>query len=294
MLSASPPIYPTTPLAQVESDAKLIALWLHGRSPQTKKAYSRDIANFIALIGGKPLAFVVVNDVQAYQVAMEQQKLATSTISRRLSAVKSLLAYGQRLGVLPVNVGAAVKAPVAKNTLAERILTESEVLTMLALEPNVRNRVLLRFMYATGCRVSELCALKWRDLKEAASGAGQVTLFGKGAKTRVVIFSAETWKLVQSLRSYALGDDPVFTSRKHKGHLTPAQVHRIVAAAGKRAGIEGQVSPHWLRHSHASHALERNTPIHLVQATLGHSSVATTGRYLHARPTDSSGLHLAV
>ncbi|HLO49669.1 MAG TPA: tyrosine-type recombinase/integrase [Kamptonema sp.] len=64
--------------------------------------------------------------------------------------------------------------------------------------------VLLRFMYATGCRVSELCALKWRDLREAALGAGQVTLFGKGSKTRVVIFSAETWKLVRSLRGTTL------------------------------------------------------------------------------------------
>ncbi|MDF0556287.1 tyrosine-type recombinase/integrase [Kamptonema sp. UHCC 0994] len=284
----------TAPLAQVESDAKLISLWLHGRSPETQRAYRRDVADFTALIAGKPLALVTVNDIQLYQDAMQKRILATATIARRLGAVKSLLAYGQKLGVLPVNVGAAVKPPTGKNALAERILTESQVLTMLALEPNPRNRVLLRFMYATGCRVSELCALKWRDLREAALGAGQVTLFGKGSKTRVVIFSAETWKLVRSLRGTTLPDDPVFCSRKHSGHLKPAQVHRIVAAAGKRAGIEGNVSPHWLRHSHASHALERNTPIHLVQATLGHSSVATTGRYLHARPTDSSALHLAV
>jgi integrase/recombinase XerD len=284
----------TAPLAQVESDAKLISLWLHGRSPETQRAYRRDVADFTALIGGKPLALVTVNDIQLYQDAMQKRILATATIARRLGAVKSLLAYGQKLGVLPVNVGAAVKPPTGKNALAERILTESQVLTMLALEPNPRNRVLLRFMYATGCRVSELCSLKWRDLREAALGAGQVTLFGKGSKTRVVIFSAETWKLVRSLRGTTLPDDPVFCSRKHSGHLKPAQVHRIVAAAGKRAGIEGNVSPHWLRHSHASHALERNTPIHLVQATLGHSSVATTGRYLHARPTDGSALHLAV
>ena len=62
-------------------------------------------------------------------------------------------------------------------------------------------------------------------------------------------------------------------------------MHRIVRAAGERVGVEG-VSPHWLRHAHASHALERGAPIHLVQATLGHAAVATTGVYLHARPTD--------
>ncbi|MBU4356156.1 MAG: tyrosine-type recombinase/integrase, partial [Proteobacteria bacterium] len=64
--------------------------------------------------------------------------------------------------------------------------------------------------------------------------------------------------------------------------------------AAIRAGIEGAVSPHWLRHAHASHALDRGAPIHLVQATLGHASVATTGKYLHARPDDSSARYLGV
>jgi len=85
----------------------------------------------------------------------------------------------------------------------------------------------------------------------------------------------------------------VFFSRQG-GHLTPSQVLKIVATAGKRAEVEAKVSPHWLRHSHASPALNRGVPIYLVQATLGHSSIETTGRYLHANPADSSGLHLPV
>ena len=72
------------------------------------------------------------------------------------------------------------------------------------------------------------------------------------------------------------------------------EVHRIVKAAAARAGLSAAVSAHWLRHAHASHALDRGAPIHLVQATLGHSSVATTGRYLHARPNDSSSRYLVV
>jgi site-specific recombinase XerD len=64
--------------------------------------------------------------------------------------------------------------------------------------------------------------------------------------------------------------------------------------AASTAGLEVKVSPHWLRHSHATHALERGAPIHLVAATLGHASVATTGKYLHARPTDSSARYLVV
>jgi integrase/recombinase XerD len=92
-----------------------------------------------------------------------------------------------------------------------------------------------------------------------------------------------------SLRGDAGLEDPVFRSRRGR-HLDPSAVFRIVRHAAERAELEAgsNVSPHWLRHAHATHALERGAPIHLVQATLGHASVATTGRYLHARPTDSS------
>jgi site-specific recombinase XerD len=89
-------------------------------------------------------------------------------------------------------------------------------------------------------------------------------------------------------------DDPVFPSRKKKpvAALQPLAVLRILRAAARRAGIELPVSPHWFRHAHASHALDRGTPIHLVQATLGHANINTTGRYLHARPQGSSGRFL--
>ena len=78
----------------------------------------------------------------------------------------------------------------------------------------------------------------------------------------------------------------------HFGHLDPSQVLRIVRKAARRAGITKAVSPHFLRHSHASHALDRGAAISLVQVTLNHSSVATTGRHLHARPSDSSSRYL--
>ena len=123
---------------------------------------------------------------------------------------------------------------------------------------------------------------------------GQVTFFGKGGKTRVVLLSQSTWQALVSIRGDPEPEAPVFASRKGGGHLDASQIHRIVRAAARRAGIKGNVSPHWFRHAHASHALDRGCPIHLVQATLGHASVATTGKYLHARPTESSSRYLAV
>jgi integrase/recombinase XerD len=86
----------------------------------------------------------------------------------------------------------------------------------------------------------------------------------------------------------------VFAARTRSGFLTTRQVRRLVYAAAAAAGLDERPSPHWLRHAHATHALERGAAIHLVQATLGYSSVATTSRYLHARPTDSSARYLPV
>src|SRR5207302_10232771 len=94
------------------------------------------------------------------------------------------------------------------------------------------------------------------------------------------------------LRNVAGANEAVFASRSGKP-LDRGRVRDIVRGAAERAGINGQVSPHWLRHAHASHALDHGAPIHLVQATLGHSSVATTSRYLHARPGDSSARFLS-
>src|SRR6266849_10299923 len=156
-----------------------------------------------------------------------------------------------------------------------------------------RNYVLLRLLYTAGLRVDEIARLAWRDLRERGD-AGQVTAYGKGGKTRVVLLPATVWRELLSIRDSAPPDAPIFASRTRGGFLTTTQVRRLVYAAAADASLDERPSPHWLRHAHATHALERGAAIHLVQATLGHSSVATTGRYLHARPTDSSARYLPV
>ena len=203
-----------------------------------------------------------------------------------------MLAFGHRIGFLPVDVGALLRLPAVRSRLAERILDEAATQRLFALEPGARNRAMLRLLYAGGLRRSELVGLRWRDL-QPREDAGQVTVLGKGGKTRAVLLPAAVWRELAALRGAAGPDDPVFRSRAG-GPLDPSQVLRIVKAAAARAGIAGNVSPHWLRHGHASHALDRGAPVHLVAATLGHASIATTGRYAHARPSDSSSRCLAV
>jgi site-specific recombinase XerD len=276
---------------QAHSDAGLIEIWLHGRSPHTQRAYRADIERF-QLRAEKPLPAVTLSDLQ--QFADSLSDLAPASRYRTLSALKSLLAFAHRTGYLPFDVGRALRLPAVRSRLAERILPEADLHRILSLEQNARNRAVLTLLYASGVRVSELCGLSWRDLQPNGEG-GQIGVFGKGGVTRAIQVPASAWKLLTGLRPPKTGPgDPVFRSRKgsNGGVLRPLAVLRIVRKAAARAGIELPVSPHWFRHAHASHALDRGAPIHLVQATLGHASITTTGRYLHARPNDSSSRFL--
>jgi integrase/recombinase XerD len=137
-----------------------------------------------------------------------------------------------------------------------------------------------------------LCALTWRDAQPTPDGAtGVVTVRGKGDAYRAVRLPPAVWRALVALGRGA-PDAPVFASRAGGGHLTRQQVWRLIHRAGERAGLATRAMPHGLRHSHVSHALSRGAPAHLVQATAGHASLATTGRYAHALPADSSGRYL--
>lgn len=275
-------------------DDELIALWLEGKAPETRRAYGTDIALFRTHVA-RPLRAVTLQDLHAF--ARSLAELEDASVKRRMSAVKSLFSYAHKTGYLAFNVGAAYPLPRLLDELAERILSEEDVQRMLFLEEDARNHALLRLLYSAGLRVSEVVGLTWERIHEREEGRAQLTIHGKGGKTRHVLIPAPTWIELKALRETTAASGPVFISRgangqPHGGSLTVRQVHRIVAAAARRAGIAKDVSPHWLRHAHASHALNRGAPIHLVRETLGHGSLAVTGRYTHARPSASSADYL--
>jgi integrase/recombinase XerD len=274
-----------------ENDSAFIELWLGTKvSTHTRRAYRAESSRF-RNAAGKPLGWITMADLQYYAEALGQGNLKPASQNRALSAIKSLLSFGHETGYLPFNVGAAVKLRPNRNTLAQRILEESAVSKLIDAATEGRDRVLLKLLYVSGVRVSELCDLKWCDALARQEG-GQITVFGKGGKTRTVLLKPTVWRQLLSIKGEAKAVDPIFRSRKGGGGLDVSQVRRIVYAAAKKAGLEQKVSPHWMRHAHASHALDRSAPIHLVQATLGHASVSTTGRYLHARPNESSSFYL--
>ncbi len=181
-------------------------------------------------------------------------------------------------------------------------MSEQQIAKMFALENNPRNHAILILLYRAGLRAEELCNLTWSKLQERSLG-GQVAVFGKGKKTRFVLLDQATWDEVMSLHSaFERPDSYIFQSRQARSRkekdgkrLDESMIHRIVRAAADRAGVaSGKVSPHWMRHAHATHSLEHGAPITLVQDTLGHEDIKTTAKYTHVRPNASSGQYLKV
>lgn len=309
----------------INSDRILVQRWLAEKSQRTQEEYSTDLRQFIDYVD-LPLRYVTLGHLQDYRQHLSDKGYARSSQARKLSALKSLFTFGTKLRYFAHNVGAALSIPNVRNDRAQRILSESELWAILRDETDLRNHVLLRMFYASGGRLSDLEEIRWRDVQErpdleGADGAsgGQVTFHGKGGKTRTVALYQKVWHLIIALRENERNDgfgdngDPVFRSQKNNA-LSRTQMWRIVKKAAVRADVKvvpktdenglekrdengdpiltSEVSPHWFRHAHASHALQKGADIELVRETLGHESIETTKMYLHARPDKSSGYYV--
>src|SRR5262249_49586824 len=137
-------------------DERIIDLWLQTKpSDATREAYARDVADFQNWAADKTLRDLQLDEILAYARKMEGDELAPRTRRRTIAAVKSLLKCAYELGHLPVDVGRPAPLPKIKNDLAERILTEEELLKLIAAEREHRNQILIRMLYVTGGRVSE-------------------------------------------------------------------------------------------------------------------------------------------
>jgi len=295
-------------------DALIIRTWLHGKALPTVRGYVRYLDRFLS-VTGKPLRDVTVSDLQSFEGTLAGQ--APGSVVFALNAVRSALAFGYRTGELTRDVGQAVKLKPPRQDLAARIMTPAQMKQLLSMVTIPRNAVLARFAYASGMRVSELVALTWGDLHDRTDGSGQVTVRGKGGYLWHVHVPQEVWTQVRILPDLPAPTDGSGSNwapsragppqRLPDGSLNPVaplfrvdrgtalgakMAYNILRAAGVAAGIPGSVSPHWFRHCHASHAAAAGAPIHLISAQLGHRSIATTMRYLHAQPETGSGSFL--
>ena len=260
-------------------------IWTRGLSPNTIEAYRSDLSRFRSFVR-KPLTEVTPSDIQAYQAQLGDNP---NSNQRRMASLKSFYKCFVALGHIvrtPITWSRSLRI---RPQYTARYLSPEIVASMMTEEPQSRNRLILHLLYACGLRVSELCGLLWGNLvSHAASNRMTLHVLGKGGKERAIPLPPD---LVESLRAYRNNDtaehDYIFTGR-FGGALTRSQVLRIVRRAAYRVGVSAKVSPHWLRHAHATHSLQNGAPLHVVQHTLGHSNLQTTSGYLHVRPDESS------
>jgi integrase/recombinase XerD len=284
----------TLRVTRAETDEQLLPSWLDNlHSPHTRLNFEITARSFLEAL---PLEMreAKVEDVRG-AIAKVTHGRSVATARQYVLRIESLLGYAHKVGYAPFNAGAVIKVrSEAANRgakFAKRIITETEVALLIRAAPSKRDRVLLEVAYAGGLRVSELVAITWADVLPRDDRV-QLSITGKGGKVRQVLLPEIVSRSLLSLRGDAGANDPVFASRKGGGKLTERAIHQMVKRAAKKAGINADVSPHWLRHAHGSHAIERGASLPEVQATLGHDNISTTSGYLHTRPDSSSGLCL--
>jgi integrase/recombinase XerC len=263
-------------------------------SPHTIRAYRGDLddwVRFMLELGGPDMASrspqghiseATSRDVRAWLASLHARGLDAVSVARKLAAVRSLYRFLARRGIVRRNPAREVRAP----RLARKLVTflpkdeATAVIDARGLGGGARERdvAVLEMLYATGLRVSELAGL---DLDAVDRDARTVRVLGKGNKERVVPYGAPAARALEAyLGRRGAGRGPVFVNGRG-GRLTTRSVHTIVRRAGRAAGVTRRVSPHTLRHTFATHLLDRGADLRMIQELLGHSRLSTTQRYTH-------------
>jgi integrase/recombinase XerD len=262
-----------------------------GLAKNTIEAYSHDLNRFSDYLKAKGIQDILnvgKFDVRAFLLVLKRQGLSTKTISRNLVAIRTFFKFLIQEGILEANPIEEVGSPTVAKTLPE-ILTLKEVEELLE-QPNIktplgiRDRAMLEMLYATGMRVSELT---WLPMNQVNLEGGYVLIYGKGSKERMVPLGSEAMKWLALYLRMARGrfakrkeSNALFISRSGKG-MSRQRFWRSLKEYGRRAGIRKRISPHLLRHSFASHLLERGADLRSVQIMLGHVDISTTQIYTH-------------
>jgi integrase/recombinase XerC len=276
------------------NDADLGKAWLgtleHQRrlSPHTLANYARAVGVLLALKGDTGLREVEAQHVRRYVARLHASGLSGRTLALTLSAWRGLFHWLARHRGFPANPAQGVRAPKSPRRLPKVLSVEQAQQLLEAPEDatpeDKRDRAMFELLYSSGLRLAELVALDCDDgrldLREA-----QVTVTGKGAKTRTVPVGARAREALRDwLKARALVARPeeraLFVGARGR-RIAPGTVQARLRAWSRRRGLGAAVHPHMLRHSFASHVLQSSQDLRAVQEMLGHASIATTQVYTH-------------
>jgi len=251
----------TLTATRAQTDDQLLSSWLDSlSSPHTRRNFETTARRFLAELP-TGLRRATVEDVRA-ALANITRGVRNGTARQYALRAKSLLGYAHRFGYTLFNVGAAIKPPKEVRALAKRIVGELDVRDLIRSARSERNRVLLAVMYATGLRVSEIVALNIADVIQRQDGRVQMHIVGKGGKERNVLVPQSLGPALLQVCGGRAATEPVFCSSRGGRRLTERAVNHLVKDLANRAGVNPRLSPHWLRHAHASHSLDRGARCH--------------------------------
>lgn len=259
-----------------------------GLSENTVTSYRQGLAFFIAFLKDQSVALDGIDEavLLSFLRAQGRKGLSSSSQAHRLSVIKNFLSYLVFEGVLPHNPAKLVEFP-KKWHILPKYLSVGEVMALLetpdtSSAAGLRDRAMLETLYASGLRISELISLTADNLH---ADERYLRVIGKGSKERIVPIGAKAiaWirRYIEEIRPIwdRKGAMEIFLNQRGAG-LTRQGVWKLIRSYGNALGIRG-LSPHTLRHSFATHLVERGADLRTVQMMLGHSSINTTEVYTH-------------
>lgn len=266
----------------------------------TVEAYSRDMKQFVAWLGGRQPAAMSVTELSDFVGYLHDRNLAPASISRNIVAVRTFYKYLQLEGIASENPAELIATQKAWQRMPG-VMSPSEVDAFLSAVKKSdsyweRDRAMLEVLYATGCRATEVCTLRVRDLSLPEK---HLRCHGKGDKQRMVPIGGRAIAAIELYLSQARGIlasraaslcDELFLSRCGRP-LDRVQLWRLVKRYSQRAGILSEISPHSLRHSFATHLLAGGADLRHVQEMLGHASIQTTQIYTHVEHSRLQRVH---
>lgn len=262
-----------------------------GLTKNTVESYNRDLQKFISYLDKnniQDLSYVSNIEIISFVLELKSQGLSSKTVGRNLSALRMFFKYLVRENFLKIDPTVNIESPKIRPNLPT-VLSVSEVDSLLS-QPDIktmrglRNKTMLELLYATGVRVTELVSLKIKSLNLEV---GYLIAFGKGSKERIIPIG-DTAK--HFLNEYLINIRPKYLKGKTStflflnpsgGKLSRQGFWKIIKRYALQAGINKKLSPHTLRHSFATHLLERGADLRSVQIMLGHVDISTTQIYTH-------------
>ena len=261
-----------------------------GLSPNTIHAYRRDVLKFAAFAREHKLGTGDVrrDDIVDFLAILYRQDLDSRSVARHLATIRHFFRFALTEGLIDDDPAASIESPKFRRSLPD-FLSLEEVNRLLR-EPDekatlgARDKAMIELMYSTGLRVSELCALRVADLQ---LDPGCLRSIGKGQKERLVPVGRQALGAVENYLRDARpkllrkGGSP-YLFINQKGHkIDRIAFWKTLSGYGRRAGLRRALTPHMLRHSFATHLLDRGADLRSVQMMLGHSDISTTQIYTH-------------